>query len=97
MVQRTRLQIRKIHPHQKRATLRNLAGSGTASGTFSAELKAGIDRPSVVWFEEPVRELSFRATNLNVVYTLLHFKNSERTIWNAESTIENSHDRFQRT
>jgi hypothetical protein len=73
------------------------AGSGAASGAFSDELKAGIEHPAGVWFDEPVRELSFRATNLNVVYTLLHFKNSDRAIWHAEPTIENSYDRFQRT
>ena len=61
------------------------------------ELKAGIDHPAGVWFAESVRELSFRATNLNVVYTLLHFKNSDRAIWHAEPTIEDSYDRFQRT
>jgi hypothetical protein len=72
-------------------------GSGAATGPFSDELKAGIDHPAGVWFDELVRELSFRATNLNVVYTLLHFKNSDRAIWHAEPTIEDSYDRFQRT
>jgi hypothetical protein len=72
------------------------AGSGAASGSFSDELKAGIDHQAGVWFDEPVRELSFRTINLNVVYTLLHFKNSERAIWHAEPTIEDSYDRFQR-
>jgi hypothetical protein len=56
------------------------AGSGAASGPFSDELKAGIDHPAGVWFDEPVRELSFRAANLNVAYTLLDLKNSDRAI-----------------
>jgi hypothetical protein len=73
------------------------AGSGAATGAFSDELKAGVNHPAGVWFDEPVRELSFRATNLNVVYTLLHFKNLDRAIWHAEPTIEDSYDRFQRT
>jgi hypothetical protein len=73
------------------------AGSGAANGAFSDELKAGIDHPAGVWFDEPVRELSFRATNLKVVYTLLHFKNSDRAIWHAEApSMEDSYDRFNR-
>jgi hypothetical protein len=73
------------------------AGSGAASGTFSEELKAGIQHPAGVWFDEPVQELSFHATNLNIVYTLLHFKNSDRAVWHAEGpAVEDSFDRFNR-
>ena len=98
MVQRTRLQIRKFYPHQKRATLRNSRRIRRgSSGAFSDELKAGIDHLAGVWFDEPVRELSFRATNLKLVYTLLHFKNSDRAIWHAEAPpMEDSYDRFNR-
>jgi hypothetical protein len=71
-------------------------GSGAGAGKFSDELRAGIDHPAGVWFDEPVRELSFRATNLNATYTLLHFKNSEPTAWHAEPEIEDSYDRFNR-
>lgn len=70
--------------------------SGAGAGIFSEELRAGIEHPAGVWFEEPVRELSFRATNLNVTYTLLHFKNSDRTVWHAEPEVEVSFDRFNR-
>lgn len=44
-----------------------------------------------------MRELSFYATNLNATYTLLHFKNSDRTVWHADPKIEDSYDRFNRT
>jgi hypothetical protein len=41
--------------------------------------------------------LSFRATNLNIVYTLLHFKNSDRAVWHADGpAVEDSFDRFNR-
>jgi uncharacterized protein DUF955 len=73
------------------------AGSGAAGGTFSEELKAGIQHQAGVWFDEPVRELSFRATNLNIVYTLLHFKNSDRAVWHADGpAVDDSFDRFNR-
>ncbi len=79
------------------AARRIAGGSGAASGTFSEELKAGIQHPGGVWFNEPVRELSFRATNLNIVYTLLHFENSDRATWHAEDpAVEGSFDRFKR-
>jgi hypothetical protein len=61
-------------------------------GPFSDELKAGVEHPAGVWFDEPVRELPFRATNLKVVYTLLHLKNSDRAIRHAGPTIEGSYD-----
>jgi hypothetical protein len=41
--------------------------------------------------------VKLRATNLKVVYTLLHLKNSDRAIWHAEPSSEDSYDRFQRT
>ncbi|MBN8990652.1 MAG: ImmA/IrrE family metallo-endopeptidase [Rhizobiales bacterium] len=72
-------------------------GSGAAAGKFSDELRAGIEHAAGVWFNEPVRELSFHATNLNAIYTLLHFRNADGGVWHAEPETEDSYDRFNRT
>jgi hypothetical protein len=72
-------------------------GSGAASGSFSEELKSGIQHSAGVWFDEPVRELSFHAASLNIVYTLLHFRTSDHTTWHADSPdLEDSFERFNR-
>lgn len=68
-------------------------GSGVASGNFSDELKNGIDHAAGVWFDEPVRELSFYATQQRCTYTLLHFRNSASGAWHAEPPIKDTYDR----
>ena len=57
------------------------AGSGVAAGEFTDELRSGIDHPAGVWFDEPVRELSFYASQLGCTYTLLHFRNTGLSYW----------------
>jgi hypothetical protein len=71
------------------------SGSGVACGSFSDELKAGIDHPAGVWFDEPVREFSFYAAQQRCAYTLLHFRNSDRGgAWHGGPTVEDTFDRF---
>lgn len=71
------------------------AGSGVAIGDFSDELKNGVDHAAGVWFDEPVRELSFYASQQRCAFTLLHFRNSDRSgAWHEEPRTEDVYDRF---
>jgi IrrE N-terminal-like domain len=72
------------------------AGSGVARGVRAGELRSGIDHPAGVWFDEPVRELSFHSTSQNCRFTLLHFKNSDRGAWHPTPRTEDTYDRFVR-
>jgi IrrE N-terminal-like domain len=72
------------------------AGSGGARGVSASELRSGIDQPAGIWFDEPVRELSFHSTAQNCRFTLLHLKNADRGAWHAEERTEDTYDRFMR-
>lgn len=54
------------------------SGSTVSRREFTPETKAGVDHPPGVWFNEPVRELSFRIEKYDINYTLLHFGNIDR-------------------
>jgi hypothetical protein len=66
------------------------AESGIARGVSAKELKDGIDHPAGVWFEEPVRELSFHSASQNCRFTLLHLKNADLGAWHAEQRTEDT-------
>jgi hypothetical protein len=70
------------------------SGSAVGRGEFTPETKAGVDHPSGVWFNEPVRELSFRTEKYDLNYTLLHFGNIDRGPALAEPHVEDTFERF---
>jgi hypothetical protein len=70
------------------------SGSAVGRREFTPETKAGVDHPSGIWFNEPVRELSFRAEKYDLNYTLLHFGNIDRGPALAEPHVEDTYDRF---
>jgi hypothetical protein len=69
-------------------------GSAVGQNQFTAETKAGVDHPARIWFNEPVRELSFRTDKYDLNYTLLHLGNIDRGPWLAEAHVEDTYDRF---
>lgn len=70
------------------------SGSAVGRNEFNPETKAGVDHPPGIWFDEPVRELSFRAEKYNLNYTLLHFGNIDRSHHLAEPHVEDTFDRL---
>lgn len=70
------------------------SGSAVGRNEFTAETKAGVDHPRGVWFDEPVREHSFRAEKYDLNYTLLHFGNRECGPLLAEPHTEDTYDKF---
>jgi hypothetical protein len=69
-------------------------GSAVGQNLFTAETKAGVDHLSGVWFDEPVREHSFRAEKYDLNYTLLHLGSRDRGAGFAEPDVEDAYDRF---
>jgi hypothetical protein len=70
------------------------SGSAVGRCEFTPETKAGVDHPPGIWFNEPVRELSFRIEKYNLNYTLLHFGNIGSGPSLAEPHVEDTYDRF---
>jgi hypothetical protein len=62
----------------------------------ASETKAGINHPAGIWFNEPTRELSFRAERYDLNYTLIHLDNIERSSWVPETHVEDTFERFAR-
>lgn len=69
-------------------------GSAVGRSEFTPESRAGVDHPPGIWFNEPVRELSFRVEKYDLNYTLLHLGNTDRGPWLAEPHVEDTFDRF---
>lgn len=69
-------------------------GSAVGRNELTAEAKSGVDHPAGVWFDEPTRELSFRAEKYDLNYTLLHLGNLDCAPWLTEPYIEDTYDRF---
>lgn len=63
---------------------------------FTPEARAGIAHSGGVWFNEPVREFSFRSERYDTAYTLLHLSDWEPRRWDAETHVEDTYDRFLR-
>jgi len=69
-------------------------GSAVGRNEFTAETKAGVDHPAGIWFNEPVRELSFHAEKYDLSYTLLHLGDIDRGPWPVESHVEDAYERL---
>jgi hypothetical protein len=69
-------------------------GSAVGRNEFTVETKAGIDHPTGIWFNEPVRELSFHTEKYDLNYTLLHLGNIDRGPWLAEPHVKDTYERF---
>jgi len=68
-------------------------GSAVGRSEFTPETKAGVDHSAGIWFNEPVRELSFHSEKHDVSYTLLHFGTAQVAPI-AEPHVEDVYDRF---
>jgi hypothetical protein len=72
------------------------AASAVGQEQFTPEARAGIDHSGGVWFNEPVREFSFRSERYDTAYTLLHLGDTASRSWDAEAHVEDTYDRFMR-
>lgn len=72
------------------------AESSAGQEHFTPEARAGVDHSPGVWFNESVRELTFRSERYDTVYTLLHLGNPEPRQWDSEAPLEDTYDRFLR-
>jgi IrrE N-terminal-like domain len=72
------------------------AGSAVAQEQFTPEVRAGVDHPTGVWFNERARELSFRSEKYDTAYTLLHLGGAEPKAWDEGRALEDTYERFMR-
>lgn len=73
--------------------------SGSAAGQeyFTPEARAGIQHEGGVWFNERVREFTFRSEKYDTTYTLLHLGDAEPRRWSGDEThLEDTYERFMR-
>jgi IrrE N-terminal-like domain len=72
------------------------AGSAVRQEQFTPDVRGGIDHAAGVWFNEPVREHSFRSEQYDTAYTLLHLRDAEPKAWNEGTPLEDTYERFMR-
>jgi IrrE N-terminal-like domain len=72
------------------------AGSAVAQEQFTPEVRAGVDHPTGVWFNERTRELTFRSEKYDTAYTLLHLGAAEPKAWDEGRSLEDTYERFMR-
>jgi uncharacterized protein DUF955 len=72
------------------------AGSAVGQEQFTPDVRSGVDHAAGVWFNEPVRELSFRSEKYDTTYTLLHLGNAEPKSWVEGKPLEDTYERFMR-
>jgi hypothetical protein len=72
------------------------AGSAVGQQQFTPEVRGGIDHAAGVWFNEPVKELSFRSEKYDTAYTLLHLGSSEPKAWAEGRPLEDTYERFMK-
>jgi hypothetical protein len=72
------------------------AGSAVAQDQFTPEVRAGVDHPTGVWFNERAQELSFRSEKYDTAYTLLHLGTAEPKAWDEGRNLEDTYERFMR-
>jgi hypothetical protein len=72
------------------------AGSAVAQEQFTPEVRAGVDHPTGVWFNERARELTFRSEKYDTAYTLLHLGAAEPKAWDEGRSLEDTFERFMR-
>lgn len=64
---------------------------------FTAEARAGVQHDARVWFNERVREFSFRSEKYDTAYTLLHLGDEEPRRWtDDEAQLEDTYERFMK-
>ena len=71
-------------------------GSAVAQEQFTPEVRAGVDHPTGIWFNERARELTFRSEKYDTAYTLLHLGAAEPKAWDEGKTLEDTYERFVR-
>jgi hypothetical protein len=71
-------------------------GSAVAQEQFTPEVRAGVDHPTGIWFNERARELTFRSEKYDTAYTLLHLGAAEPKAWDEGKTLEDTYERFMR-
>lgn len=72
------------------------AGSSAGQEHFTSEARTGVDHPAGVWFNEPVRELSFRSERYDTVYTLLHLGSAAPKTWDEGKPLGDTYERFMK-
>jgi len=61
---------------------------------FDEQVRAGVQQPAGVWFDEPVREFSVRSERYDLDYTLLHLRSAAAHVDLVEPHVEDTYDRF---
>jgi hypothetical protein len=61
---------------------------------FNEEVRAGVEQPAGVWFEEPVKEFSVRSEIYDLNYTLLHLESAVAHVDLVEPHVPDTYDRF---
>ena len=95
LVQRCGLQERNLI-RTSRGPVELPRGSVVGQEQFTPEARAGIDHPAGVWFNQSVREHSFRSEKYDTAYTLLHLGDAEPKSWAEEKPLEDTFQRFMR-
>jgi hypothetical protein len=68
--------------------------SSVGRAEFNDEARCGVQQPTGVWFDEPVKELSIRSQKYDLNYTLLHLSSEVHHVGLAEPHVEDTYDRF---
>lgn len=61
---------------------------------FTEEARAGVKHPEGVWFNEPTKEMTLRAEQYDLNYTILQFPNSLPVFRHDEPDEPDTYDRF---
>lgn len=72
------------------------AASAAGQEQFTPEVRSGVDHAAGVWFNERVREHSFRSEKYDTVYSLLHLGDAEPKSWSEGKPLEDTYERFVR-
>jgi hypothetical protein len=72
------------------------AGSAAGQEQFTPEARSGVDHAAGVWFNERIREHSFRSEKYDTAYTLLHLPDAEPKSWSEARMPEDTYERFMR-
>jgi hypothetical protein len=72
------------------------AGSAARQEQFTPEVRSGVDHAAGVWFNERVREHSFRSEKYDTVYSLLHLADAEPKSLSEGKPLEDTYERFVR-
>lgn len=70
------------------------ARSFVGQSIFTEEARAGVKHPEGVWFDEPTKEMTLRAEQYDLNYTLLQFADAVSTFWHDDPRELDTYDRF---